>query len=52
MDLIQQERHDPAKREILHSIEDSAKQYAHFETVSEEYGLTELKKGGSSRDFA
>ena len=43
MDLIQRERNNPDKREALKSIEESAKQYAHLETVSEENGVAELR---------
>lgn len=43
MDLIQRERNNPGKREMLESIEESAQQYAHLETVSEENGVAELR---------
>lgn len=43
MDLIQRERNNPTKRAALAEIEDSAKQYAHLEKVSEENGVTELR---------
>lgn len=43
MDLIQRERNNLTKRETLKSIEESAKQYAHLETVSEENGVAELR---------